>query len=334
MPASSTERSRSKRCRTPAPSRSLCASCADPLLRVTSRIPRLASALRPSATSGCSARSAKPPSTCWTASSRSRSRSWSSSRTRSISPPSRANGSATPDTVRANPSRSNSANQICARCAGAPTSSNLAASGDMSDSVSLTSKTSSAGSRGPSELIGWSFTSFSSSAVGRGSRATARLPRPTAEEENEVKDHPINSDGPRLPALLVFDVNETLSDMSPLAARFEDVGAPAHLAQIWFAELLRDGFALTVSGVAEPFARLGGEMLRVRLDDQDLDLHPDVAEGLNALANLGIRLVTLSNGSAQLAQRLLDGAGVRHLFDRLLSVEEAGIWKPASGAYA
>ena len=128
-----------------------------------------------------------------------------------------------------------------------------------------------------------------------------------------MKDHPINSDGPRLPALLVFDVNETLSDMSPLAARFEDVGAPAHLAQIWFAELLRDGFALTVSGVAEPFARLGGEMLRVRLDDQDLDrdldeavqhvlggfadlaLHPDVAEGLNALANLGIRLVTLSN---------------------------------------
>ena len=59
-----------------------------------------------------------------------------------------------------------------------------------------------------------------------------------------------------------------------------------------------------------------------------------MAEGLNALANLGTRLVTLSNGSAQVAQRLLDGARVRHLFDRLLSVEEAGIWKPASGAYA
>jgi hypothetical protein len=43
--------------------------------------------------------------------------------------------------------------------------------------------------------------------------------------------------------------------MSPLAARFEDVGAPAHLAQIWFGELLRDGFALTVSGVAEPFGK-------------------------------------------------------------------------------
>lgn len=164
-------------------------------------------------------------------------------------------------------------------------------------------------------------------------------------------DHQINPNQSRRPALLVFDVNETLSDMSPLAARFEDIGAPAHLAQTWFAELLRDGFALTVSGVAEPFARLGAEMLRLRLEGQDLDrdldkavehvlagfaelkVHPDVPQGLQALADLGIRLVTLSNGSAQVAQTLVEGAGVRHLFERLLSVEEAGIWKPASGAY-
>ena len=79
-----------------------------------------------------------------------------------------------------------------------------------------------------------------------------------------MKDHPINPDGPRRPALLVFDVNETLSDICPLAARSEDVSAPAHLAQTWFAELLRDGFALTVSGVAEPFARLGAESRTTR----------------------------------------------------------------------
>ena len=52
-----------------------------------------------------------------------------------------------------------------------------------------------------------------------------------------MKDHPINPDGPRRPALLVFDVNETLCDISPLAARSEDVRAPGHLAQTWFAEL-------------------------------------------------------------------------------------------------
>ena len=166
-----------------------------------------------------------------------------------------------------------------------------------------------------------------------------------------MKDHPISPDGPRRPSLVVFDVNETLSDMSPLAVRFEEVGAPNLMAPTWFAELLRDGFALTVCGVAEPFARLAAETLRLKLESQDLDrdldeavehvlsgfaglaLHPDVPEGLNALADLGVRLVTLSNGSAQVAQTLLEHAGVRPLFERLLSVEEAGIWKPASGAY-
>jgi 2-haloacid dehalogenase len=43
------------------------------------------------------------------------------------------------------------------------------------------------------------------------------------------------------PSVVVFDVNETLSDMGPLAARFAAVGAPKHLAKLWFAALLRGG---------------------------------------------------------------------------------------------
>ncbi len=165
-------------------------------------------------------------------------------------------------------------------------------------------------------------------------------------------DHPISADGPRRPAVLVFDVNETLSDMAPLAGRFEDVGAPAQLAKTWFAELLRDGFALTVSGGSESFAALGAEALRVRLVSQPLDrpvdaavdhvmagfsalgVHADVPEGVRALGDLGIRLVTLSNGAAAVADTLLQGAGLRDRFERLLSIEEAGVWKPAGGAYA
>ncbi|CAB4952057.1 unannotated protein [freshwater metagenome] len=165
-------------------------------------------------------------------------------------------------------------------------------------------------------------------------------------------DRPATPEGPQRPRLLVFDVNETLSDMAPLAARFEDVGAPAHLAKLWFAELLRDGFAVTVAGDLRPFATLGAEALRVRLHGQQLDrpledavdhvmqgfselaVHPDVVEGVRALGGLGIRLVTLSNGSAGVADTLLQGAGVRERFERLLTVEDAGVWKPAPGAYA
>ena len=154
------------------------------------------------------------------------------------------------------------------------------------------------------------------------------------------------------PEVVVFDVNETLSDMSPMAARFADVGAPRHLAATWFAGLLRDGFALTAAGSCPSFAELGAGLLRVQLAglplDRDLDasvahimqgfgslaLHPDVAAGISALADAGLRLVTLTNGAASVAAGLFERAGIRDRFERLLSVEEAGVWKPAPGAYA
>jgi 2-haloacid dehalogenase len=156
----------------------------------------------------------------------------------------------------------------------------------------------------------------------------------------------------RLPVLLVFDVNETLSNMAPLAARFEEVGAPGQLAGTWFAGLLRDGFALTVGRENPPFASLAAEGLRMQLSmagiDRDLEeavghimagftelrVHPDVPEGLRRLADLGVRLVTLTNGSTTSAQHLLSEAGVEHCFESFLSVEQAGVWKPAREAYA
>ena len=57
--------------------------------------------------------------------------------------------------------------------------------------------------------------------------------------------------------VLVFDVNETLSDMRPLRHAFEEVGVPGELAATWFASVLREGFALAVHGEAQPFSVLG-----------------------------------------------------------------------------
>ncbi|HXV92681.1 MAG TPA: HAD-IA family hydrolase, partial [Pseudonocardia sp.] len=64
-----------------------------------------------------------------------------------------------------------------------------------------------------------------------------------------------------------------------------------------------------------------------------LSVHPDVPDGVRALRAGDHRLVTLSNGSAQVAEQLLTRAGIRDEFERLLSVEEAGVWKPARAAY-
>ena len=154
------------------------------------------------------------------------------------------------------------------------------------------------------------------------------------------------------PSVVVFDVNETLLDMAPLAVRFAEVGAPELAARLWFATLLRDGFALAAAGGNEPFAKLAEGALRVVLAGASLNrpadeaaehvlsgfaglgVHSDVPEGVRILRRHGLRLVTLTNGSADVADGLLTRAGLRGEFERLLSVEDAAAWKPAPVAYA
>lgn len=170
-------------------------------------------------------------------------------------------------------------------------------------------------------------------------------PAPNGSERNGPSDM-------RRPTLIVFDVNETLSDMAPMGRRFQQVGAPAQLAATWFATLLRDGFALAAADSSARMADIGSSVLRaqlagLRLDcDLDeavehimtgfasLDLHPDVVDAVGTLSDMGIRLTTLTNGSTELARGLFERAGIIAQFERLLSVEAVGVWKPAPGAYA
>jgi 2-haloacid dehalogenase len=154
------------------------------------------------------------------------------------------------------------------------------------------------------------------------------------------------------PVVIVFDVNETLSDMSVLGGRFAETGAPSFLAKVWFAGVLRDGFALAAAGDGARFADIAAGLLRASLAGLplnrsveestgyimdglgELGLHPDVADGVADLKAAGFRLVTLSNGSADVARRLLGDAGIREAFDALLSVEDGPAWKPVPAAYA
>jgi 2-haloacid dehalogenase len=59
----------------------------------------------------------------------------------------------------------------------------------------------------------------------------------------------------------------------------------------------------------------------------ELQCHPDVVDGVRALSELSLRFVTLSNGAASVAQRLLGDAGIADRFDRMLSVQQAQAWK-------
>jgi len=154
------------------------------------------------------------------------------------------------------------------------------------------------------------------------------------------------------PSVVVFDVNETLSDLSPMADRFADLGVPGSMAEQWFAALLRDGFALTAAGASEKFSVIAEGVLRTLLAPEELDrdldeavqhvmsgftalpVHPDVPDGVRALRALGLRLITLTNGSTAVSEKLFERAGLREAFEALLSVEDAGAWKPDPASYA
>ena len=154
------------------------------------------------------------------------------------------------------------------------------------------------------------------------------------------------------PSVAILDVNETLSDLAPLAERFEEVGAPGDLLATWFAATLRDSIALAASGRFADFsdvaraalspllARVGG--LGPPLDEAadhvlagigTLAVHPDVEPGLRRMRDAGLRVATLTNSSAGSVQALLERAGVAELVERNLDVSEVGRWKPAPEPY-
>jgi 2-haloacid dehalogenase len=154
------------------------------------------------------------------------------------------------------------------------------------------------------------------------------------------------------PSLALLDVNETLSDLAALAGRFEDVGAPAHLLPTWFASTLRDGIAIAATGeyadfqdVARAAARtlLAGVPRLHRAPEEAADHilagmaalrpHRDVPEGIRALHRAGVRIATLTNGSASIARGLLERAGLEDLVEANLAVSDVGRWKPAPEPY-
>jgi 2-haloacid dehalogenase len=165
---------------------------------------------------------------------------------------------------------------------------------------------------------------------------------------------PAASAVPAVPCVLVFDVNETLTDMSPLAGRLEEVGLPGHLLPAWFAGVLRDGVALTLAGGRATFADVARDVLlpllagvRTAAPDPEaavehvlgalpeLPVHPDVPQGVRALCTAGHRLVTLTNGAADTTRAVLERAGLADCFETHLDIQGAGgRWKPAPAAYA
>lgn len=65
-----------------------------------------------------------------------------------------------------------------------------------------------------------------------------------------------------------------------------------------------------------------------------LDAFADVPGVLSALQEQGLRQFAFSNGSRAAVERLLEGAGIRHYFEAVVSVEDVRSFKPDPAVYA
>lgn len=155
---------------------------------------------------------------------------------------------------------------------------------------------------------------------------------------------------PHSAPIIVFDVNETLLDITTLEPLFERVFGERTMLREWFANLILYSQTMTLCGRYTPFGTLAVGTLRmvasnnhVALADSDIDelqarmsnmpAHADVLPALNRLRDAGFRLVTLSNSASGASPSPLERAGLATFFERSFSVEAVGKFKPAPETY-
>lgn len=150
--------------------------------------------------------------------------------------------------------------------------------------------------------------------------------------------------------VLLFDVNETLLDLSALDAPFEQVFGDRQARREWFQQLLQSALVSTIVGPYADFGSVGRAALnmvalrrgRELADDEvarilgtikELPPHPEVDGALERLERGGYRLATLTNSTVGVADAQLRNAGLAAHFERILSADGAGRLKPAAEAY-
>ena len=149
---------------------------------------------------------------------------------------------------------------------------------------------------------------------------------------------------------VLFDINETVLDLSSLKAKFKKAFGDEQVTATWFSMLLHSSTVCILTKVETDFATLAKINLQViasrlglKLSEQmSLDIlngfaslspHDDVVDALKALRNAGVKTVAFSNSSLALITAQLTNAGLSEYFDDIVSVEQTGSFKPDPNVY-
>jgi 2-haloacid dehalogenase len=149
------------------------------------------------------------------------------------------------------------------------------------------------------------------------------------------------------PAVVAFDVIETLMSLEPLRARLTDADQPPYLLEAWYTRTLRDGIALSATGAYVPFSDVAESALRavtgysirheqiaqIMAGFGELPAFPDALPAITRLCDAGVRVACLTNGSAYLTSSFLNRSGLGSLVDRVVCAGDVFRWKPAGVVY-
>jgi len=153
-----------------------------------------------------------------------------------------------------------------------------------------------------------------------------------------------------MPRVIVCDVNETLLDLRALEPDFARLFGDAGAMQEWFATLLLYSEVVTLAGPYSDFGSIAGAALDMMAGARGVSLqsidrtrilhgmlrlpaHTDVVEGLQAMRDAGLQLVTLTNSAPAAVTQQLTHAGLASFFDRSFSVDTVRRFKPAPEVY-
>jgi 2-haloalkanoic acid dehalogenase type II len=152
------------------------------------------------------------------------------------------------------------------------------------------------------------------------------------------------------PHAVALDIVETVFALEPLSGRLRTAGLPESALRLFFAQMLRDAFALEASGAYKPFKEVAAGSLAVLMANHgvpadkasiqsvlagfaELPPHPDVGQALERLRSAGIRIIALTNGGAENTQKLLDRANLASFVEKTISIDEVRRWKPNREVY-
>lgn len=166
---------------------------------------------------------------------------------------------------------------------------------------------------------------------------------------NQMLDNIIYSFKDR-PAVLLFDVNETLLDMSGMQKAVNEAFNNELAFKLWFSHLLEYALVENVTGKYHDFSEVGQAAMHMvtKIAGRDISEakqkelvemvketkpHPDVVPGLNRLREAGFRMATLSNSPARSSVPHLEAVGLKGFFEETFSVDSVEKFKPDSSPY-